>query len=273
VLGAKDENHARVGPLFAGFIKILPVFIFVLPGTMLLALINKGDLPDLEDSKNAYDFMIRHLLPPGLTGVMAAALLAALMSTVSGALNSIATLFSYDLYKRWKPDTPDHQLVVVGRIATFVAMILAIVWSPFVGRFETMYQGVNTVISHLAPPVTVVFLFGVLWRRASRIGALATLMAGSVLGFIVFLLGFYKEQTGYDVPFMMSAFYLFLACSAIMVGVSLAYPHQHTAASERLVWNSPLDALRGKAWRGIGNYKFLALLLFVTMVTLYIVFA
>ncbi|MBM4087825.1 MAG: sodium/solute symporter [Planctomycetes bacterium] len=272
VLGAKDENHARVGPLFAGFIKILPVFIFVLPGTLLLALVNQQKLPPLEDTKDAYAYMIRHLLPPGLTGVMAAALLAALMSTVSGALNSIATLFSYDLYKRWKPDTPDRKLVVIGRIATFVAMILAILWSPLVGRFETMYQGVNTVISHLAPPVTVVFLFGVFWRGASSVGAMTTLVSGSVLGFLVFLLGFYKDVTGYHVPFMMSAFYLFLACSAIMIVASLAYPHRHTSDSERLVWRSPLEALQGKAWPGLGNYKFLALLLFVTMVTLYAVF-
>ncbi|NLH43432.1 MAG: sodium/solute symporter, partial [Planctomycetes bacterium] len=115
VLGAKDENHARVGPLFAGFIKILPVFIFFLPGTIALALIKQGKLPPLADSKDVYAFMITHLLPPGLTGLMAAALLAALMSTVSGALNSIATLFSYDLYRRWRPDTPDRKLVVIGR--------------------------------------------------------------------------------------------------------------------------------------------------------------
>jgi len=108
VLGAKDANHARVGPLFAGFIKILPVFIFVLPGLICLGLINQGKLPDtLEHPRNTYSFMINHLLPVGLKGVVAAALLAALMSTVSGALNSIATLFSYDIYKRWRPQTSD----------------------------------------------------------------------------------------------------------------------------------------------------------------------
>ena len=141
VLGAKDENHARVGPLFAGFIKILPVFIFVLPGTICLALINQGQLPEIEHSKDVYAFMITNLLPTGLTGIMAAALLAALMSTVSGALNSIATLFSYDLYKRWKPDTPDHKLVIIGRIVTFVAMVLAIFWSPLIAHFSSIFQG------------------------------------------------------------------------------------------------------------------------------------
>jgi len=273
VLGAKNENHARVGPLFAGFLKILPVFIFVLPGTMCLALVHQGKLPELADSKNAYDFMIRHLLPPGLTGVMAAALLAALMSTVSGALNSIATLFSYDLYKRWKPDTSDHTLVTVGRLATFVAMVLAILWSPFVGRFPTMYQGVNTVVSYLAPPITTVFVFGVFWRRASSRAALTTLTFGSALGVVVFLLDWFKDRTGWNVPFMMGAFYLFVACSIVMVAVSLWRPHVHTEASAKLVWTSPMEALRGDAWPGIGNYKLLSAVLFATMIALYIIFA
>ena len=110
VLGAKDEHHARMGPLFAGFIKILPVFIFVLPGLICLALINKGLLPALPLGANGqanaaqtYSHMIAHLLPIGLRGLIAAALMAALMSTVSGALNSVATLFTYDFYKRWAP--------------------------------------------------------------------------------------------------------------------------------------------------------------------------
>ena len=141
VLGAKNENHARVGPLFAGFLKILPVFILVLPGTIGLGLINQGQLPPLEHSRDIYAFIITHLLPSGLTGLMAAALLAALMGTVSGALNSIATLFSYDLYKRWYPQTSDHKLVIIGRIATFAAMVFAILWSPFLGHFESIFQG------------------------------------------------------------------------------------------------------------------------------------
>jgi len=273
VLGARNENHARIGPLFAGFIKILPVFIFVFPGVICLALINQGILPELNDSRNTYDFMIRELLPTGLTGVMAAALLAALMSTVSGALNSIATLFSFDLYKRWRPETSHRKLVVIGRIATFVAMILAILWSPFVGRFPTLYQGINTIISYMAPPITVVFIYGVFWHKASSKGAMVTLISGSVLGLTVFLLDWFKESTGWSVPFLLSAFYLFLACSAIMITVSLFNPHKHTTESEQLVWKSPLEALRGQAWKGIGDYRFIAGFLFVVMVVLYIIFA
>ena len=280
VLGAKSENHARVGALFAGFIKILPVFIFVLPGLTCLGLINQGKLPDdLTDSADTYAFLVSHLLPVGLKGVVAAALLAALMSTVSGALNSIATLFSYDIYKRWRPQASDRTLVTVGRIVTFVAMVAAIVWSPFVSHYESIFQGINAIICYVAPPVTVVFLFGVFWRKASDKAAIATLWAGSFMGLVVFLLDWFRDKDWlkrhieWKVPFMMASFYLFLLCSAILIVVSLARPHKHTAESERLVWSDPRDALRGEAWKGIGNYKFLAALLFATMVVLYVIFA
>ncbi len=339
VLGAKDENHARVGPLFAGFIKVLPVFIFVFPGTIMLALLHQGrvtalptmrieagqtapvDLSAAEKqvyqaiegydgptndvgvdyvvqqtgleeqevsrtmtslverkvlkakSDAVYAHMILELLPVGLRGVLAAALLAALMSTVSGALNSIATLFSYDLYRRWRPGTSDRKLVFVGRFATVVAMFLAILWSPFIAKFESIYQGSNTVISYLAPPITTVFIWGIFWRKASSRGALATLAIGSFLGFVVFLLDWFKEYTHWNVQFMMASFYLFVICSVILVVTSSIWPHKHTPQSERLVWKSPLEALQSPGWKGLLNYKLMAGLLFVIMICLYIVFS
>jgi len=301
VLGAKDANHARVGPLFAGFIKILPVFIFVLPGLICLGLINQGKLPDtLEHPRYTYSFMINNLLPVGLKGVVAAALLAALMSTVSGALNSIATLFSYDIYKRWRPMTSDRTLVIVGRIVTFIAMIAAILWSPLVSHYPSIFQGITAVICYIAPPITVVFLFGVFWRRASDKAAFTTLWLGSIMGFAVFLLDWYKDRTpglvvklleraeefagrpigfdfhhgtGWTIPPMMATFYLAVLCSAILIVVSMLKPHQHTAESAKLVWDNPIDALRDKGWKGVGNYKFLAALLFVVMILLYIIFS
>jgi SSS family solute:Na+ symporter len=332
VLGAKDENHARVGPLFCGFIKILPVFLFVLPGLMCYVLVQqqrmdpeqmanvpvretvmldgvevpvtagrmalegtnlsvagkdwdiKGKLAYVEegvlyvdgrkqkDTKDAYGFMMRELLPIGVRGIVAAALLAALMGTVSGALNSIATLFSYDIVRRWNPQIPDHSLVRIGRITTFVAMVVAIVWSPFIERFGSMYQGITSMICYIAPPITAVFVLGVLWRRASAVAAQATLYVGSALGFIVFLLDWCKVSW-WTIPPMMATFYLLVACGLLQVLVSLAFPHRHTAESARLVWAHPLECLQSPGWPGIGNYKFLALSLLVTMIALYIVFA
>ena len=273
VLGAKDENHARVGPLFAGFIKILPVFIFVLPGLMCYGLIQQGKLPPLADSKQTYSFMISHLLPDGLRGVVAAALLAALMSTVSGALNSIATLFSYDLYKRWRPDTSDARLVTIGRAATFAAMLLAVAWSPLVGQFKSIFQGINAMICYIAPPITVVFVAGVFCRRASSRAAFVTLVAGSALGAVTFFLDFFKAQTGWNVHWMMAGFYLAVICSAILTVVSLIKPDLSPSPQrEALVWKSPLDAFRGEAWPGLGNYKLLSVLLLAVVIALYVVF-
>jgi len=274
VLGARDEYNARVGPLFAGFIKILPVFIFVLPGLICLGLVNKGILPDtLSDSSDTYAFMISHLLPVGLKGIVAAALLAALMSTVSGALNSIATLFSYDIYRRWRPETPEKTLVLVGRIVTFVAMAAAILWSPFVSHFQSIFQGIIAIICYIAPPITTVFICGVFWKKASSTAAVVTLWSGSAMGFAVFMLDWFKEYTGWSVPSMMMTFYLFVVCMAVMIVISLARPHVHTEDSAVLVWRNPLEALTAESWGGIGDFRLLAGLLCAVMITLYIIFA
>ena len=173
------------------------------------------------------------------------------MSTVSGALNSIATLFSYDIVKRWRPETSDRQLVLIGRVTTFVAMIAAIMWSPFIARFESIYQGITALICYIAPPITAVFLGGVFWRRASGRAAQATLYLGSALGAVVFLLDWFKVSW-WTMPSMMTTFYLFVICFVILVTVSAFRPHQHTEVSESLVWKDPLSALRSRL-EGVGR--------------------
>ncbi len=273
VLGAKDERQARLGPLFAGFIKILPVFIFVLPGLICAALIKQGNLPDtLENSEQVYAFMISHLLPAGLRGLVAAALLAALMSTVSGALNSAATLFSHDIYRRFYPDANDEALVRVGRWATLVGLILAVLWSPWLGRYPSVFQGINAAICYIAPPITVVFVLGVFWRGASAKGAIVTLIAGSALGFTVFLLDWFKETTGWSVPFMMAGFYLAVLCSAIMIPVSILSPDAPSEQRAALTWSSPLAPFRREAGRDFESYHVVAAVLCLVMVGLYVIF-
>lgn len=311
VLAAKDENHARIGPLFTGFIKILPMFIFVLPGVICLGLVNKGVCPPVDDPKVTLTTLINYALPPGLKGIMAAALLAAMMGSVSAALNSIATVFSYDVVKRWWPDTSEHALVRCGRIVTAVAMVSAIVWSPLIGRFATIFQGLTDLICYMAPPITAVFLFGVFWRRASSKAALITLFAGAAMGLAVFIIDFVKIGNAWTFPYlsvtemksgdlwtnpllsflnnrvsvewtppgkwelnsMLSGFWMFLVSSLTMIVFSYIFPHQHTSESEALVWKHPLEALRGKTWRFLGDFRVLAALLFFTMVGLYWCFA
>jgi SSS family solute:Na+ symporter len=272
VLGAKDERQARLGPLFAGFIKILPVFLFVLPGLIAYGLVRQGLLPPPESSSDVYSLLVNNILPIGIRGLVAAALLAALMSTVSGALNSIATLFTLDIYKRWRPRASEKRLTRVGRAVTFIGMVVAIVWSPKIAHFQSLFQGITAVICYIAPPITAVFLWGVLWKKASATAAKTTLMAGSGLGLIVFFLDWFKETTGWAVPSMMATFYLFLICSTILVVVSLVRPHTHTPESEALVWKRPTEALRGPWGPGILDYRLVAGALFLAMTALYVIF-
>jgi SSS family solute:Na+ symporter len=273
VLGARDERNARLGPLFAGFIKILPVFLFVLPGVIALALVNQGKIPAIADSADTYSVLINRLLPVGLKGVVAAALLAALMSTVSGALNSIATLFTLDFYKRRRPAASEKTLTRVGRAATFTAMIAAILWSPLISHFQSIFQGIVSLICYVAPPISAVFVWGVFWRRASAKAAAATLVIGSALGLAVFFLDWFKARTGWNVPSMMATFYLFVICSIILAAVSYLKPQIHTAESEALVWKNPWAALRGRVEGGGIDYRVIAAILFGLMVSLYIAFA
>jgi len=156
---------------------------------------------------------------------------------------------------------------------TGLGWIAAIVWSPYVGHFESIFQGITAIICYIAPPITAVFVAGVFWRKASGVAAFTTLLSGSVMGFVVFILDWNKEKTGWGVPPMMATFYLFVICMIIMVVVSLLKPHRHTAESAALVWRSPLDALRGESWTGIGNYRVLSAALVVTMIALYVVFS
>ena len=292
VLGAKDEQHARVGPLFAGLIKVLPVFIFVLPGLMAYALVESGglDIASLSsvneageteiDSKGIYGVMITQLLPQGLVGLMVAALLAALMSTVAGALNSISTLFSYDLYKRFRPDTSDRELVFVGRLTAGVALVAAIALVPLLDGYPSIFNGLNDIIAHIAPPVTCVFVLGVFWPRASAVSAKLTLWFGSALGAGVFLISKLGEGTAAAEwlsalsggSFMMMAFYLLCACVAMQVVFSLIWPSGERERSSKLYWASPLEPLREKGWPGIGNYKLLSVLLIGGMAVLYYFF-
>src|SRR5215471_1254796 len=274
VLGAKDENHARAGALFCGFIKILPVFIFVLPGLMAFVLAQKGILNinaiqsvdaagnTITNSKGIYTLMITQLVPTGLVGILVAALLSGLMSQISSALNSIATLSSFDLYKRIKPDTTEMQLVRVGRISAVVALVVSLALLPLLNQYQSLFNGINDVIAHIAPPITTVFLLGVFWKKASAKSAQYTLWFGSLLGAIVFVTNkLMPEASISKIPFMMMAFYLCVACIIIQVILSYVYPVVHTEESKMLYWKSPLEPLTGKAWGGIGNYKLLSALL------------
>lgn len=285
VLGAKDENHARAGALFCAAIKILPVFIFLLPGLLFYVIVQRQLIPGISvpDSKEVYSVMIRSLLPVGLFGIMAAALLAALMGNLASAANSIATLISYDLWKRFRPQTPDARLVVIGRTATFSSFAIGIGLVPLLERYESIFIGLNDIIAHLAPPITCVFVLGVFWPRASATSAKMTMWIGSSLGALVYAFKVLHEWKSdgfawvpafcYETPFMLMAFYLFATCVCSQIVLTYACPKQPQEDPQKLHWAHPLDALKSPGWPGLADYRILAAIIFVVLVLLYLAFA
>ncbi len=271
VLAAKDEKHARLGPLFCAFLKIWPVFFFVLPGVICVALVQQGAFGGAapQTAADTYTFLVTRLLPAGLKGLVAAAMLAAAMQTCSAALNSTATLVAYDLFKRRRPDLDDRTLVAIGKVTTVAGTLLAIVASPLFGHYSTLFEGINKLISYVAPPITAVFLLGVFWKRASGKSAFLTLLAGMGLGAAMFVLDWFAIYKG---DFMLTAFLLFLACLAIMVATSFLFPEPLKEEARALVWEDWREPLRQKCGSGLADYRVVSALILVVFVALYAVF-
>ena len=187
VLGAKQLSDAQIGPIFAGFIKILPVPLFVLPGVMASVLYkDQVTVPDM-----AMFVLIKNLVTaPGLKGLICAAMLSALMSTVAGALNSVATLVSVDICKQLKPSTSDSGLVLIGRVTATLVLLLSVGWSTQISKMGNVFEAVNATLACLSPPISAVFVLGALWPRGTQQACLATLVVGFATGTLVFVLDF-----------------------------------------------------------------------------------
>jgi SSS family solute:Na+ symporter len=237
VLSAKDEGHAKAGTIFAGFLKVLPVFILVLPGLIAVALypqlfkvvdgrVTNGDI--------AYPTLIVSLLPTGLVGLMIAALLAALMGAMSSVFNSASTMVTLDFYKRLKPDASDRQLVGFGRLATGVMVVLGILWVPFIHLLSSqLYIYLQSVQAYISPPIAVCFIFGILWPRLNGTGAISSLLVGFVLGAARFVFEVLDRSHHFDSPairwlvdmnFLHYAILMFWFCAAVLVAVSYMGP-------------------------------------------------
>src|SRR2546423_1814420 len=237
VLSAKDEGHAKAGTIFAGFLKVLPVFILVLPGLIAYKLypqlfhvenghVTNGDI--------AYPMLIINLLPAGLVGVMIAALMAALMGAMSSVFNSASTLVTLDFYKKVAPHASEAQLVNFGRAATGVLVLLGILWVPFIRLISSqLFIYLQAVQAYISPPIAVCFIFGILWPRMNGTGAIASLLSGFVFGAVRFTLEVLDKSAHFDSPairwlidmnFLHYAIVMFVLCAAILVIVSLMKP-------------------------------------------------
>jgi solute:Na+ symporter, SSS family len=296
VLAAKTLKDGQNGALFAGFLKITPVFLMVLPGVIGYVLWQKGafQLPNIAgtsrpDYNTMLPMMINYLIPTGLKGLLAASMAAALMSCMAAALNSCATLISFDIVKRMRPETSDKKMVNIGRISTGVIMVLAILWSTQGDQFGTIFEAINKIPMTFAPAVTTVFVMGVLWKRGTKQGAMTTLYLGSIIGLGYFLIdmpsmgkylidaaSLHEEyagiisdtKVGLGIPFMMVGPILTVVCVLIYIVSSLMSPAMDAAEVAKVCWDHPLSFLKGKI-EGASDPRMVTLWLVLTVAILY----
>jgi SSS family solute:Na+ symporter len=198
-LGAPDEATARRGSIFAAFLKLFPVYLFIIPGLIFFALSKSGRIPHFAammgadgrlvpaDAQAAFPLMVKYLLPPGLRGIVVAGLLSALMGSLAGVFNACSTLFTVDLYQKLRPLASQHQLVRMGRFSTAGVVLIALAWIPVIQGARGLYNYLQSVQGYLAPPIFVVFFFGVFWKRLNAHGCLWAMVTGFAIG--VFRMG------------------------------------------------------------------------------------
>lgn len=208
-LGAKDLREAQKGIVFAAFLKLLVPILVVFPGIAAFVLV-----PDLGRADEAYPAMMA-LAPVGIRGVIFVALIAAIVSSLGSMMNSIATIFTMDLYRHFRPATGDKGLVTVGRLAAFSALVIACgAARPLLGEAEQAFQWLQEFTGFFTPGVVTLFALGLYWKRATAAGAFA-----AAIGSAVFSLAFKLYWP--EVPFMNRVGYVFLLCMAVAIGVSL----------------------------------------------------
>ena len=231
VLSASDIHQARKGTIFAGYLKLLPIFMFFIPGLIAYAMSKSGQM-SYGSSDQVFPTLVRELLPTGMRGLVAGGLLAALMSSLSSVFNSCSTLFTMDIYKKLNPDASEKKLVLVGRIATGVVVLSGILWIPFMKAVSGggLYTYLQSVQAYIAPPIASVFLLGLFWSRVNAKGAFTALVSGFGAGMIRLGLEINKNSldtngvlyTIADLNFLYFAIVSFVVCIIILIAVSMA---------------------------------------------------
>src|SRR3712207_961473 len=215
VLSSKTIDEGRRGVLFAGVLTLLTLFIIAIPGVIARHL-----FPGLEKPDMVYPNMVMQLIPTGLLGIMLAALLSALTSTLSAILNSTSTLFTMDFYAKMKPQASSRQLVMTGKITSCVIIIIAALWAPQIGKFGSLLKYYQEMLSYLAPPIVATFLLGVFTRRVNGRGAFIGLLFGLAIAVLTYT---FKDLIFGRLHFLLIVPFLFLGSAAITYGASLCF--------------------------------------------------
>ena len=258
VLAGRGEAEARRGTIFAGYLKLLPFFIFLIPGLVAFALAQSGRL-ELAEADQAFPALVGALLPAGVRGLVAGGLLAALMSSLAAVFNSSSTVFTMDIYKTLRPEASEARLVLVGRVATAALVVLGILWIPFLRTISgQLYTYLQSVQAYIAPPIAAVFLLGVFHSRMNTRGAMTALVGGFVLGMARLVAELNQESLGgfalwyAEVNFLHFAILLFVVCVALMVVVSLLTAPPDPAGINGLTYQTTVaeDAAASRATWG-----------------------
>lgn len=268
VLSGKDEKEARRGTIFGAYLKLLPVFLFLIPGMIAFALHQKytgagadGFLPMLNGNPNAdaaFPTLVAKLLPAGVKGLVVCGILAALMSSLASLFNSSAMLFTIDFYKRFKPETPEKKLVAIGQAATVVIVILGILWIPIMRSVgDVLYTYLQDVQSVLAPGIAAAFLLGICWKRTSAKGGMWGLIAGMVIGLTRLGAKVYYSNAGdvadstfkylfYDLNWLFFCGWMFLFCIVVVIVVSLMTEAPSASKIQGLVFGTSTPEQRAE---------------------------
>ncbi len=260
VLGAKSLNHGRMGAIFAGFLKLPILFIMVLPGVIAIVL-----YPDLQTPDLVFPTLVADLIPVGLKGVILAALVAAITSSVDSVLNSTSTLVTMDFVKPFWPDISDNGLVKAGRITTLTVMIIAVLWAPQIQNFPSLWDYFQSTLAYTTPPIVALFIGGIFWKGANRHGAFASLVLSLILGIIGFAT---VEVMGlFYIHFLYSAAIMLIFSFVILIIGSKLSTADAPEKTEGMIWTPKLWHEETKELKGVpiwNNYRFWSLLLFIT---------
>lgn len=266
VLGAKDEWHARMGVVSAGFLHIITPFFFIVPGIVASKLFPHLDRPD-----QAYLTLVKSLVPTGLKGLILAGLAAALMSTLSTVLNSTSTLLTLDIYKKlFKPDVTEEQQVRFGRWIGAIALAVSVLVAfGYAASTVPLFVKVQNVFFYIAPPFAVVFTLGILWQRANASAALATIVSGFVFTWLLdtWLFPNIALLSPYN-TYLHRALLAWMFCMAVMIGVSLLTQPPPPGKTDGIIWSRKYAALPAELQRRYHGWKDFRIwwLLFVVIV-------
>ena len=269
-LGAPNETQARRGSIFAALLKLLPIFIFIIPGMICFALAESGRVESIaqvlmdengqiirDEAQKAFPLLVTTVLPPGVRGFVVAGLLAALMSSLAGVFNASATLFTMDFYSRLRSNTTQAQLVWIGRIATTVMVLIGLAWIPVIQGGKGLYDYLQGVQAYLGPPIFVVFFLGIAWKRLNGAGCLAALIVGFAMGLFrlavdtpVKLRADFQYTEGSFLWIVNNMFFqyysivILVACVIVMVAVSYLTKAPDYAKISGLTYGTMTDAQR-----------------------------